>query len=278
MSNLALAIATKGAWDPDRLLRKLREVGADSSIEIHVACAPEHMPASPHQDLSVHSQANATLFDLWGLAISQSQSVWVAVLHADALPAAGWFESMTEAIGRSSLDGYMGPVEPGFAPSDSRIIGYLTEYVQFHRPWDPRLKEIPGSNLVLPRTRLERTSDFSKTRLFRQGLSPQLVESAVVLYARPFRLGEYCARRFRHGRSYAADRTPPLSLIAAIPLVLALPLIRTLRVLRHAWRHKEVRGAAVCWLPAILLAESFWSAGELAGYVLCTPSDASRLD
>jgi hypothetical protein len=278
LSQLALAIATKGAWDADRLLQGLREAGVDASVEIHVACDPQHVPAAIPQGLAVHSKANASLFDLWGLAIAQSRSEWVAILHADALPAPGWLAAMHDAIGRGSPDGYMGPVEPAFGPSDPRMIGYVTEYGQFHRPWDPWLKEIPGSNLVLPRTRLETTADFSKTRLLGQGLAPEFVENAVVRYARPFAFGDYCRRRFRHGRAYAAARTPRLSLLAALPLSLALPFVRAARVARHAWLHKALRLAALGWLPAILVAESFWSAGELTGYVTRRPGNAAVLD
>ena len=215
MTSLALAIATKGAWDPDQLLHDLRSAGADASTEIHIACDPEHAPATAPDGVAVHSKANASLFELWGLAIAQSRSEWVAVLHADALPALGWFAAMHEAIARDPRpDGYMGPVEPRFGPSDPRMIGYLTEYVQFHRPLDPELKEVPGSNLVLPRQRVEATEDFSKTRLLRQGLAPRLIGDAVVLYARPFQFGDYCGRRFRHGRAFAATRTPRVSLVS----------------------------------------------------------------
>jgi hypothetical protein len=279
LTSLALAIATKDEWEPDQLLRDLRSAGADASTEIHIACDPEHAPATPLVGLSVHTKANASLFDLWGLAIAQSRSDWVAMLHADALPAPDWFPAMHEAIARDPRpDGYMGPVEPRFPPSDPRMIGYLTEYVQFHRPVDPRLSEVPGNNLVLPRARVGGSGDFSKTRLLQRGLSPQLLETAVVLYSRPFRLREYCGRRFRHGRAYAATRTPQLSLFRAVPLTAALPLLRTARIMRHAWRHKPLRLPSLRRLPAIILAEGFWSAGELAGYVTRRPGDTSALD
>lgn len=279
MTRLALAIAVKGAWDADALLENLRKAGADSTTEIHVACDPEHAPASAPRALAIHARANASLFALWGVAITQSGSDWIAILHADALPAPGWFAAMSQAIESEAWkDGYWGPVEPRFGSSDPRMVGYLTEYCQFHRPLDPRLREVPGSNLVLPRERIEATEDFSKTRLLEQGLSPRLVEKAVVLYARQFALRNYCGRRFRHGRAYAAARTPRLSLIVAVPMTAALPFVRTARILRHAWRHKQLRFASLRWLPEILLAESCWSAGELAGYVIRRPGPPSALD
>jgi hypothetical protein len=279
LTTLALAIATKGEWDPDQLLRDLRSAGADAGTEIHVGCDPKHAPATAPDGLNVHTKPNASLFDLWGLAIAQSRSDWVVILHADALPAPGWFAAMDEAIARDPRpDGYLGPVEPRFRPSDPRMIGYLTEYVQFHRPLDPRLSEVPGNNLVLPRARVEGSGDFSKTRLLQRGLSPQAVEAAVVLYSRQFRLREYCDRRFRHGRAYAAARVPRLSILLAVPLTAALPLVRAARIIRHAWRHKPLRLASLRRLPAIILAEGFWSVGELVGYVTRRPGKTSALD
>jgi hypothetical protein len=279
LTSLALAIAVKGAWDPARLLDDLGNAGAAPSSEIHVACDPAHAPGTVPQGLNVHAKANASLFDLWGLAIAQSRSDWIAILHADALPASGWFAAIQRAVETEGWkDGYWGPVEPRFVASDPRMIGYLTEYCQFHRPLGPNLKEVPGSNLVLPRGRIEATADFSKTRLLHQGLAPRFVEDAVVLYARPFRLREYCRRRFHHGRAFAATRTPGLSLVAAVPLTAVLPFVRTARIVRHAWSHKNLRLASLLWFPAILTAETCWSAGELAGYVTHRPGEAATLD
>ncbi len=279
MSVLALAIAVKGEWDADRVLHDLRAAGLPVSTEVHVACDGEHAPKEPPPNVFVHARVKASLFDLWGVAIRKCEAPWVAVLHADALPAPGWFTAIQRAIERDdSADGYWGPVEPGFGPSDKRMIGYLAEYVQFHRPLQSALKEVPGSNLVLPRGRFDREGDFSKTRLVLQGLAPRRVEDAIVIYDRPFDFDQYCGRRFRHGRAYAAARSPRLSLFAALPLTAVLPLVRTGRILRHAWRHRGMRVASLRWLPAIMFAEIFWSAGELAGYIGRIPSDSSAID
>lgn len=183
MTSLGLAIAVKGEWEPDQLLRELRSAGADASTEIHIACDPQHAPASAPDGLTIHTKANASLFDLWSLAIAQSRSDWVAVLHADALPAHGWLAAMHAAIAHDPRpDGYTGPVEPRFGPSDPRMIGYLTEYVQFHRPLNSRLSEIPGNNLVLPRVRLEASGDFSRHACSRQVFhhSPLKLQSSFI--------------------------------------------------------------------------------------------------
>jgi hypothetical protein len=279
LSNLALAIAVKGQWDADRLYNQLRAAGVTRAAEIHVACDPGHVPGDAPPSFSIHSLADASLFELWGVAIAASEAPWVAILHADSPPAPGWFAAMNEAMGREGWrDGYWGPVEPQIGGSDARMVGYLTEYCQFHRPLAPGLKEVPGNNLVLPRERMDNSSDFSKTRLLRQGLAPRYAEDAVVLYARPFRFGDYCGRRYRHGRAYAATRVPRMSLLKALPQCSALPVVRTARVLHHAWRHKHLRGPSLRWLPLIFVAECCWSAGELSGYVTRRPGSPAALD
>lgn len=279
MSRLALAIAVKGAWDADQLVAALEAAGVPAGTEVHVACDPQFAPSAPPPSLFVHVTTGASLFELWGVAIANGSSAWVAVLHAAALPAPGWFAAMTREIERDGQsDGYWGPIEPKPAIAADRMLGYLTEYCQFHRPVEPGLREVPGSNLVLPRERIGAATDFSKTRLLGQGLAPKYVADAVVLYARPNPLAGYCRRRFSHGRAFAAARTPHLPLVQAFPLCAALPFVRTGRIVRHAWRHRELRGVTLRLVPAILLAESCWSAGELIGYVTRRAGDAAALD
>lgn len=280
MTELGLAIATKGEWDPEKLLGTLREAGVGPSVEVHVACDPEHAPATSAPGLTIHLRGNASLFQLWGLAIDRCKAPWIAILHADALPAPGWFAAMADEIEREGkADGYWGPVEPDFDPDDPRTVAYLTEYVQFRWPVPIGMKEVPGSNLVLPRQRLGSPGeDFSKTRLLGEGLEPRLVEQARVRYTRPYRFTEYCGRRFRHGRAYAAKRTPKLPLLKSIPMTLVLPTVRTERIFAHAFRQQTGGLSALRWLPAILFAETCWSAGELVGYLTGRPGDPARLD
>ena len=278
MRRLALAIAVKGKWNGDRLAERLKSAGVPSNAEVHVACDAEFAPDLRPPSVSVHALPSASLFDLWGEAIEKSRAPWVAILHADALPARGWLSAMERAIKQDGWsDGYWGPVEPEPGISAGSLVGYLTEYCQFHRPLERGMNEIPGSNLVLPRDRISDAGSFSKTRLLEEGLTPKYVPEAVVLYSRPFAFGDYCGRRYRHGRAYAASRTPRVPIGKALLLSAALPFIRTGRVLRHAWRYKELRGANLV-SPAILAAETCWSLGELVGYVTRKPGELSRLD
>ena len=113
--------------------------------------------------------------------------------------------------------------------------------------------------------------------LLRKSELSNFVEASIVRYARPFNLGEYCARRFRHGRAFAAKRTPKVPVPKAVPLALVLPVVRTARVLGNAWHYPKLRAAALGWLPAIFVAETCWSAGELVGYLTRNPGNPSGL-
>lgn len=278
MNWLALAIAVKGPWRTDKLLNQLQAAGFPASTEIHIACDQEHSPAAASHGFIVHGSAGKSLFELWAIAINASQSPWVAIFHVDALPAPGWFKAIEDATEGFCGQGLWGPVEPGIGPFDRRMVGYLTEYVQFHRPVHPAMAEVPGSNLVLRRALVECGTDFSKTRLIRQGLIPSRVDGAVALYERPIRFPVYCRRRFRHARAYAANRTPRLPLFVALPMILTLPGVRTLRILRHALQHKHLRLSSMVWLPRIVIAETCWSAGEMVGYLTRREGKRAHID
>ena len=187
----------------------------------------------------------------------------------------------------SSNRALCGPVEPGYAPGDRRITGYLVEYCQFHRPVTAGMTEVPGNNLVITRSMLPPVGQllrdgFSKTPMLAAGtLKPIWVGDALVEHRRPFALLPFCRRRFRHGRAYGANRLAQsyaqmrIYLIATTAL---LPLVRVARVVRHGWRQPALRFAIIRRLPAMLLTETCWSIGELTGYLTAHPGDLTLLD
>jgi hypothetical protein len=286
VADLALAIAVKGDWDPAALRSALAAAGAlDERFEIHLACDRVGPTKEALSGIAVHVRKDASLFQLWGIAAARSHAPHVAILHAHAPPAPGWGQAMLAHLGEA--DALCGPVEPRYPASDPRIIGYLVEYVQFHRPKAPDLDEVPGNNLILRRSMLgspealEREG-FSKTPMLAAGaLKPLWVDEALVQHDRPFALGAFCTRRFRHGRAYGAlqlSTLPGAARAIAILKTPALPFVRTARILRHAGRLPAMRRAAFRHLLAILAAETFWSAGELVGALTGNPGPASGLD
>lgn len=284
MAELSLAIAVKGPWDVRGLTRALDAAGVMSPrFDIHLAC--DRAPDGPSDGINVIVRDGLSLFRLWGIAAAQCRAPAIAILHGHAPPAPGWAEAMLAALG--SEQALCGPVEPGYPPSDPCITGYLVEYCQFHRPIAAGLREVPGNNLVLARSMLPSSAilerdGFSKTLMLATGsLQSTWVTDAIVEHRRPFALLAFCRRRYRHGRSYGATRLtqanapPRLILLGATGL---LPLVRVARIVRHAWRHSALRFAVLRRLPAILLAETCWSAGEFVGTLTGQPGEAALLD
>lgn len=283
--DLSLAIAVKGPWDVHGLTRALRAAGAMSPrIDIHLAC--DCAPNGPVGGINVVVRDGLSLAQLWGVAAAQCRSPAIAILHGHAPPAPAWAKAMLTALG--SRQALCGPVEPGYSPSDPRITGYLVEYCQFHRPSATEMSEVPGNNLVLPRSMLPSSEilerdGFSKTLMLvtNKSLRWRWVTGAVVEHCRPFVMLPYCRRRYRHGRSYGAARLNHLNAPPRLILLVGtglLPVIRVARIIRHAWRHTALRFAVLRRLPVILLAETCWSAGEFVGYLTGRPGDLALVD
>lgn len=284
MPELSLAIAVRGPWDVCGLTRALNAAGVMSpQIDIHLAC--DCAPDRSIDGINVVVRHGRSLFQLWGIAAAQCRAPAIAILHGYAPPAPGWADAMLAALG--SEQALCGPVEPGYPPSDPRITGYLVEYCQFHRPIAAGMSEVPGNNLVLARSMLPSSEilerdGFSKTLLLATGsLRWTWITDAIVEHHRPFALLPFCCRRYRHGRSYGAAR---LTQVNAPPLLILLcatgllPLVRVARIVRHAWRDAALRFAILRRLPAILVAETCWSAGEFVGYLTGQPGDLALLD
>jgi hypothetical protein len=113
-------------------------------------------------------------------------------------------------------------------------------------------------------------------RLHAAGHRFRLVPEARVLQNLSYRMGAFCADRYRHGRAFGATRAKGLPagkrlvLLAASP---ALPLLLAARILRAApapERRDLPRG-----LPAMLLFLSAWALGEAAGYAGSGRNDTS---
>ncbi len=100
MTSLALAIAVEGRVGRLTDCFAICEAPArDPSTEIHVACDPEHAPATAARRDSLFTRKLMRHCSTFGdSAIAQSRSDWVAILHADALPAPGWFAAIHRAI------------------------------------------------------------------------------------------------------------------------------------------------------------------------------------
>ncbi|NNM20042.1 MAG: hypothetical protein HKO55_02045 [Gammaproteobacteria bacterium] len=292
---LSLAVAAKGECDPRPFIDALEESGifAAENIEIHIA-SDLPLPANslaPAANVFVHQCASGTsILKLWGMALAQTASSYVAVLDINCPPAAEWFSSAMSEIAKGGRL-FFGPVNSAWKSNDRRIVGYIAEYAQFSGPLALELDEVPGNNLVFHGSLLgDREAltgqGFFKTfmiwRLATEGhLVPARLDEMVVMYRKPFRVRHYVRRRFVHGRCFGATRhdnagQPPRLLCLGFTLV--LPLVRTSRIYKAVRKHAELRRAFWRFFILIFASESAWSAGEFFGYAFGGRSCCEKLD
>lgn len=286
---LSLAIAGKGPADGSVFWAAIAPMAMDQAIEIHFVydhdAALVGMPANVH----AHCMSGASLFAMWGEALSRATGNYVAILHLTAPPAYGWLDAIKAALADKPLI-ICGPVEADYPKDDDRWIGYLVEYVQFHRPIANTMNEIPGNNLVL-RRKLAGSPEhlanggFSKTQLLGQwranGIAPVWAMEAVVTHMRAFDRRNFRARRFHHARTYAAKRAAGTSLARRAFLMFTTPVVAVLRVwriARHAFRLPKMRRTFFRFLVPIFASESSWALGELIGYTTLKVGNSGKLD
>jgi len=292
-TTLSLAVAAKGpVVDPLPFLDAVAAEQASSGIalETHVAHDggwPESVESRP--GLNVHEcPAGTSITRLWGVALANARSDYVAVLDIHCPPAPGWLA----AAGACVAEGVpltWGPVIPASAASGVNMLGYLAEYCQFHPPLDPALEEIPGNNLICRRDLLEeparlRARGFEKTftiwRLAAQGVPRERRESMMVTFGKPMLWWSYVHRRALHGRCFGARRLEQKGqpsrwmCLAGSP---ALPLIRLWRIYRWSHRIAGLRSAFWRYLPRLAISETAWSWGELQGYAVGAGDACDRL-
>lgn len=293
MLKLSLAIAAKGLADAAPFLAAVADGRYGDSEDVEIILAhdgSDRIAGVPGRIVQIVRPPTDSIFHLWAAAISRAQAEYVAIMDVHSLPAPEWREAMLGAIAEGG-SGYYGPVESSYPPGDDRIIGYLVEYVQFHRPIPDGFDEIPGNSLVVRRSLIPQDEMFGRRGFVKSTLIadwrergtplPRLVPAAAVRHAKPFNWRRYVVRRFRHGRCYGARRLekrphpPRLWLMMISPL---LPLVRVLRIWRHVTRLPQFQTPFLRYIGPILVAECGWSLGELTGYVAGEGGTGALLD
>jgi hypothetical protein len=295
MMRLSIVIAAKGGCEPGPMFEALRDQGAfvRHDVDIHIAHDwpwPE-LSMAPGERCYFHAcPAGTSLLKLWGRAIADSTAEFVAVLDIHCPPAPGWLARVLIQLDSGS-EIFFGPVEPGWAGDDRRIVGYLSDYAPFKAPLTGAVSEIPGNNLVMRRALTAsapelRTQGFFKTftlsRLRQErGVLPVCDNRMQVIYRKPFALRSFWRRQYVHGRCFGATRhvqagQPPRFLcLAFTPL---LPWLRTWRIGRAAARDGSLSRAFRRYLLLVIWSQVVWSWGEFLGYALGAGDSCNRLD
>lgn len=290
MVSLALIVAAKGACRSAPFLRMLAtsEALTCPGIEIHVVQdSSSSLDVLFPAEVKCHRlYSQVSIFHLWGYGITRATAEYVAVLDIHCPPEPSWFREVAKCL-EDEPEALFGPVEPGYDATDPRIVGYLVEYVQFHRPIDPDMTEVAGNNLILRRQCAGdqislAAHGFIKTHAIKHLRNrPYRIPDAVVTYQKPFSMLGYCLRRYRHGRCFAAHRViifrGSLRLLATL-FTPVLPILRVWRIFRHTRGRRVYRRAFWRFLPQIAASEIAWSIGECLGYLVGEAACRDYLD
>lgn len=287
---ITIAIAAGDGARHTELIDRLAESGllGQSGVEICVAYSGGYSRTVETAVRSIHCPVGTPLFQLYGRALAETDSLYVGLLDADCPPAPGWLDAVLREA-RAGKNVLYGPVDPGWPADDPRIVGYLVEYAQFQSPLDQALGEYPGNNIAFRRELLETAppdhSGFQKTFFLRRlesesGIRPEACEDMVVIHRKAYPWRHYLRRRLHHGRLYGSSHARTIGgrrflYAAGTPI---LPAIRYWRILRAAQRHPDLRNAVVRFSGRVLASELAWSVGEWQGYMLGPPREGAALD
>lgn len=251
-----------------------------------VASAHGGLPRGPASATSVSSKHGSSIFHLWAAAIERASSPYVAVLDARCPPAAGWLDAAARAIALG-IPAFFGPVSCRRDDRTLARVQYLLEYGQFAPPIAPAMDEVPGNNFVFRRDLLDAAAlgghQFHKVffveALRRRGQAPVRCDDLEVTYEKRYRPMYYLARRFAHGRTYAALRGGSIATrLLRSALTPALPWVRLFRVAAAVRGKPALLAALLRHAAYAIAAETAWSLGECAGYLTNKIGDAAHLD
>ena len=283
--SLYLHIATDRDLDPNKILTYHPRLLLSEDPELFSSADAEHKIALQ----LTRCPDNTSILKLWGIALANAKSEYVAVLDCHCPPATQWLLTVISHIEKSPPVFY-GSVEPGWALSDRRIVGYLIEYAQFKSPIDCD-SEFPGNNIVFKTTLLGKRDQlvekgFFKTFMLwqlreRNNTSPIYCDNMPVNYRKTFQLKKYLQRRILHGRCFAACRTDLANQPPRWACILFTPflfLLRSFRIFQWLKRKPQLLRAFYRFLPVIVISEIAWSYGEFMGYSFGERGACQHLD
>ncbi len=165
---------------------------------------------------------------------------------------------------------------------------WLCDFGRFGSPLpDGPVRYVSDTNVVYPRSALEQVPGSWRESYRETVIHDALRDGGRQLVLEPslrswqvregLRMGPCLGERKLWGRSFAGTRVRDLPLSRRLPYAAftpALPLLLLWRHLSGSMRRRRDRLKTVAALPVLLLLETWWSAGELVGYLTGRPADA----
>lgn len=208
----------------------------------------------------------------------------IALTEDHAHTADTWCAEMVAALERHPKAAAVG----GAVDCDSeRVLNWAVWFCDFGRYQNPlpegSCEFVSDSNVAYRRAALEKVAQVWKDDYHETAVHWSMVAAGFELCTTPrvvvwqargeLTLGAALRERFVWARSFAGTRARMLGakrfvLAALSPL---LPLVMTWRTAKTAFQRGRYTGKFVASLPLIVLLQSVWAAGELAGYLTADP-------
>ncbi len=229
-------------------------------------------------EVIVQERPGAVVPELWRDGIDAATGAIVALTISPMRPAPDWVARIRERLADDEV--VAGAIEPG---EGLRIVDwaeyfcrYARDMLPFERREDP---EIPGDNCAYRRELLERTRNLYRDGFWEPEVNRALRSEGVQLWhdpgvvvfqGRSAGFGAFFRQRLQHGRAYGRQRGARFGAgrnAAGVALAVVVPFVLVARTAGEVLSRRRYRSRLVVALPALLVFDAAWAAGEAMGHL-----------
>lgn len=226
---------------------------------------------------------------MWTCGIAAGRGAIVALTIENCVPAPDW-AAKTLAAHSNPWSGIGGAIEPDDSLGLAGWAVYFSRYSNYLLPFADRfVEDFAADNCSYKREAVQRAAGTDARGFWETLAHEQMRRRDEKLYCDPalamrfaggISAGTFLARRFRHGRYFAARRSEKFSMSQRLVRALGSPVVPFVLMRRISGRvfakHRYQAKFLVC-LPLIACFLLAWAAGEgmgyLAGYSAAGPPD-----
>jgi hypothetical protein len=275
---LSIVIGSNGApGSVERCLQALEPQLDGAEVVVCEPAASSEQVRRRFPNAQFRERPGALVPELWRDGIEVSSGDLVALTISPMRPAADWVATLRARLAEDEV--VAGAIDPCEGLRVADWAEYFCRYAHDMRPFARREDPaIPGDNCGYRRDLLERTRELWRDGFWEPEVNRALRASGVRLWHDPALVvcqgrsagfGRFIGQRFTHGREYGRQRGRRFSTsrnLVGLPLALAVPVLLVLRTAREVFRRGRFRGNLLLSLPALVVYEAAWAAGEAAGH------------
>jgi hypothetical protein len=235
--------------------------------------------------------AKTSLAKLLGAAIVRAKGEIIAITDSSCAVADDWVSSILRAHEAEESPVIGGSVEISENENLTSRAAYFCDYGQFMLP-APRgtVGVVPGNNLSIKRRVLDESAEFVRPEFWKTLWCRKLQSEGARLFSAPeirvnwrksYKFTAFLARRFHQGRCFAGMRFAKETFFKRLFYsagTVFLPFLFLFRISVPIFQRKRFRRIFLLSLPIIILAVTFWSAGETIGFLAGTGTSCGRID